>query len=369
MNTSKLIIHSNSYISYIDILPTQTLADARQIILQEFDTDQLPTADNFGFQVDGIRISHAQEKKNLCGDILSKGEKSRVELIPIVVKITNNITPSSGGSSLQQNGGIKVDGFGGEQEPFACMDSSKSTVSGRRMFKPISSNANESKSAFDAPIPQRPMEVHHHQEALRRPTEKHGTLKRPANNNIERGMKKQAIRVKQEYDSDADMYVEIPAHKSSDQKSDDTDISSENEKLDYAKSPLIKGETFDTIEVKKTVELVNLCDDSDEDKDRVYDAATIDQSLAAKNNKEFTQMNAFERKVYLSNKKNLANFFKKTLPNLHGAECEVCGETGVDKRCKSCGRFYHGVCVDESCHEICLGCKISKSNPPTVPSM
>ena len=122
------------------------------------------------------------------------------------------------------------------------------------------------------------------------------------------------------------------------------------QKLDCSSYAARRASAVKTLELKRTVEVVDLCHADEED--------VVIPPVITKDKNDFTKMNGTERRIYWSDKKKLAYFFKKTLTNLSGAECEVCAETGVDKSCKLCGRFFHGVCVDASCHKICLNCKL-----------
>lgn len=85
----------------------------------------------------------------------------------------------------------------------------------------------------------------------------------------------------------------------------------------------------------------------------------------------FTEMNATERKEYWSNEENRLEFFNKVLPMLDGALCTICENGAIpeeDKRCDTCGIFFHAMCVytneEEEVHGSCLACRITqqKSN-------
>ncbi|KAL3796546.1 hypothetical protein HJC23_009677 [Cyclotella cryptica] len=104
----------------------------------------------------------------------------------------------------------------------------------------------------------------------------------------------------------------------------------------------------DAVELRRTIDVVNLCASDDGDAKPAAMSSPV---------KDFTLLNGSRRKVYWSDKQTLAMFFERVLANPCGAECEVCAETGDVQRCRSCGRFFHAVCVDMSCHKWCLSCQ------------
>lgn len=341
-----LILHTNGDTSYIDVLPTHNLSDARAIIQSEFDPDQLPSH-NFQFRVNGLRVSNAQEKRHIVADI--NRDKKKVELVPRLAPLpvvgVNNITPSH---SVAYAGLVNhhVNKQESTDEPAACMDPSNSTVSGSHLFGSID---DDQRAVQVNNIVQNPS----HKTVQRSSAASHtGILpqKRPATTSARtNGCKKNRVfchkkstadvKIKEEYDSER--YVDTPP------PSQNSSLTSDGPEKTSSIQASVKR-----VELKRTVEMLDLCDSNEEDS-KPAAAAT-----AAPTAKDFTSMNGDERKVYWSDEKNLALFFEKTLSNLTGAECEVCAETGVDKRCNSCGKFYHGVCVDESCHNVCFGCKM-----------
>lgn len=85
--------------------------------------------------------------------------------------------------------------------------------------------------------------------------------------------------------------------------------------------------------------------------------------------KPFTAMNATERKEYWSNEEKLSEFFNRVMQMMDGAICAVC-ENGAnpkdknDKRCTTCGIFYHAGCIDlTELPDICLSCQSVDENP------
>jgi hypothetical protein len=83
--------------------------------------------------------------------------------------------------------------------------------------------------------------------------------------------------------------------------------------------------------------------------------------------KSFSKMNADERKVYLSDKKNLADFFAKVMNSIDGAKCAVCefpADPTLDKRCDKCGIFSHADCSDTARGDeaTCLICRFNDEN-------
>ena len=81
--------------------------------------------------------------------------------------------------------------------------------------------------------------------------------------------------------------------------------------------------------------------------------------------KPFTEMNAAERKEFWSDEKKLMGFFNKVMPMLEGACCAVCDQSpdsDDDKRCITCGIFFHAKCLgfsDErgTVDASCLACR------------
>ena len=96
----EFILHSQGEDSYVEVTPSHPLFDVRRLILEEFDTEQLPCKKNqknavdgdgtcestneadveFAFRVNGIRISAKQEARKNAFDLLARGVK--VELVP-----------------------------------------------------------------------------------------------------------------------------------------------------------------------------------------------------------------------------------------------------------------------------------------------
>ena len=434
----KLILHSNSYKSYIDILPTHTLHDARQTILRDLDPDQLPPSGNFAFSINGIRISQSQERRNLAVNIAENGEK--VELIPIAPAGgggVNNVAPQSR-SSVTSGASANISSTNAvakkkhpEAEGFACIDSSKSTPA-RNLFRPINGEgkqtngqhvlngginkptakrlSSKSSGLGKSILPQKRSAGH---EANAAKMKKNPALETSIRNSeapknvLPNQNAKHTMKIKQEYDSDAELYVENPGGISAEEADgliedaalhfenlsdnsnegarandevsagnnrnrelndkDPSDKSARRGKTaetvaeknqgrtvkqaskSLKKQSGAKASTVGTLELKRTVEVMDLCSSDEED---LIPAAIV------KDKQDFTKMNGAERKIYWSDKKKLGYFFKKSLSNPTGAECEVCAETGVGKSCKLCGQFFHGVCVDASCHNICLDCKL-----------
>ncbi len=83
--------------------------------------------------------------------------------------------------------------------------------------------------------------------------------------------------------------------------------------------------------------------------------------------KTFSKMNGLERKEYLSDKQNLANFFGKVMTSLEGAKCALCelpADPKIDKRCDKCGIFSHADCADPARGEgsTCFLCRFIEDN-------
>ncbi|KAL3800499.1 hypothetical protein ACHAWO_000179 [Cyclotella atomus] len=352
-----LIIHTNGDTSYIDILPTRNLSDAREIILQEFDAEQYPSANGaFTFKIDGLRVSRAQEKKNIVADILASGK--RVELVPPLNRDpVAFVTPASHNSSAirgptnQSSVHNKSERDIHGSEPFASADPSKSTISEKNLFNPTEVGCSAQKTAgqqsvHNTPTPNKPPQVQKVQQVQPggkcndKLPQKRAAANLYSNSDLS-GAKKSAS---WDVSKCGVRNAGKPLH--------DSTWSSDGPAM-YSHDISCN---IQQVELKKTVVMIDLCDSSEDDsKPAAVDPITVSTTVV----KDFTSMDGAERKVYLSDGKNLVNFFKRTLSNLTGAECEVCAETGVDKRCNSCGKFYHAVCVDESCHIVCLGCQTS----------
>ncbi len=78
--------------------------------------------------------------------------------------------------------------------------------------------------------------------------------------------------------------------------------------------------------------------------------------------KAFNKMNGAERKEYLLDKHNLADFFERVMTSLEGARCALCeapADTNIDKRCDKCGIFSHADCADPArgAGATCLLCR------------
>lgn len=83
--------------------------------------------------------------------------------------------------------------------------------------------------------------------------------------------------------------------------------------------------------------------------------------------KTFSRMNGPERKEYLSDKQNLADFFEKVMTSLEGAKCALCeasADPNIDKRCDRCGIFSHADCADPARGggATCLLCRFIEDN-------
>ena len=105
------------------------------MIQAEFDADQLPSH-NFQFKVDGLRVSSAQEKRHVVADINRNGKKVEIVRRLALPVARNYVSPSANVShyiSSKQESVVS-------EEPVACMDPSKSTISGRNLFKPVNNN-------------------------------------------------------------------------------------------------------------------------------------------------------------------------------------------------------------------------------------
>jgi hypothetical protein len=369
MESTILILHTNGDRSYIDVLPSQNLSDARAIILNEFDADQLPSH-SFQFKVNGLRVSRAQEKSHVVADIhrLEKKVEIVARLAPLPVN-HNVVTPPADNVSFA-NTGLTVNRHTSKRPAVACMDTSKSTVSGGALAKSLDDGARifgakqegqVNCTAFETPIPKKPPQIQQH-DGCKPSAPRAGILpqKRSASENTllnpntgkERILGENAKRdgkLRQECNAPLERCTAKPsASQNSSSSSDGSKI-----KISTATPSIVKK-----IEVKRTVEILDLCDTDEEDsKPASFDSKPL--STTAPISKDFILMNGSQRKVYWSDKKNLSDFFEKTMSNPTGAECEVCAEARVDKRCNSCGKFYHGVCVDESCHEVCLACQMN----------
>ncbi len=84
--TRELIIHSNGDDGYVEVTNTCTLSKVRQLIIEEFDTEQLPSSsEEFAFKINNIRLSQKQEARRNAFDLVERQVK--VEIIP---RVTSN---------------------------------------------------------------------------------------------------------------------------------------------------------------------------------------------------------------------------------------------------------------------------------------
>lgn len=169
MESTILILHTNGDRSYIDVLPSQNLSDARAIILNEFDADQLPSH-SFQFKVNGLRVSRAQEKSHVVADIhrLEKKVEIVARLAPLPVN-HNVVTPPAHNVSFA-NTGLTVNRHTSKRPAVACMDTSKSTISGGALAKSLDDGARifgakqgqVNRTAFETPTPKKPPQIQQH---------------------------------------------------------------------------------------------------------------------------------------------------------------------------------------------------------------
>jgi hypothetical protein len=81
--TKEFIIHSNGEAGYVEVTSTSTLSEVRQLIIDEFDTEQLPSqSEEFAFKINGVRQSQKQETRKYAFELLE--QQARVEIIPRV---------------------------------------------------------------------------------------------------------------------------------------------------------------------------------------------------------------------------------------------------------------------------------------------
>ena len=102
--TKEFVIHSNDEAGYVEVTGTCTLSDVRNLIIEEFDTEQLPShSEEFAFKVNGLRLSQKQEARRNAYDLLQK--RARVEIIP---RVNNDkkrkIDVSNAGGGARENG-------------------------------------------------------------------------------------------------------------------------------------------------------------------------------------------------------------------------------------------------------------------------
>jgi hypothetical protein len=97
-NEKEFIIRSQGEDNFVEVLPHHSLSHVRQLILDEFDEEQLPSKDGFAFRVNGIRVGEKQEAKK-CAFYLIESE-AVVELVPKGVKRTvSDVNQSEGGDN------------------------------------------------------------------------------------------------------------------------------------------------------------------------------------------------------------------------------------------------------------------------------
>ena len=81
--TKEFIIQSNDEAGFVEVTSTSTLSEVRQLIIEEFDTEQLPSqSEEFAFKVNGVRQSQKQEARKNAFELLEL--QATVELIPRV---------------------------------------------------------------------------------------------------------------------------------------------------------------------------------------------------------------------------------------------------------------------------------------------
>ena len=79
--TKEFIITSNGEACFVEVTSTSDLCDVRQLIIDEFDPEQLPSlSEQFAFKINGIRQSQKQEKRKNAFELLERG--ATVEIIP-----------------------------------------------------------------------------------------------------------------------------------------------------------------------------------------------------------------------------------------------------------------------------------------------
>lgn len=142
--TKEFILHSNDEAGFVEVTKTSTLSEVRKLIIEEFDTEQLPSqSEEFAFKVNGVRQSQKQETRKNAFELLEL--QAKVEIIPRVNndrkrKIGNEdhlLGVNDTGSANDRDSGaakkkLKVDTSCGEVTPFqrSCSsgDSKKSSV-------------------------------------------------------------------------------------------------------------------------------------------------------------------------------------------------------------------------------------------------
>jgi len=81
--TKEFIIQSNDEAGFVEVTSTSTLSEVRQLIIEEFDTEQLPSqSEEFAFKVNGVRQSQKQEARKNAFELLEL--QATVEIIPRV---------------------------------------------------------------------------------------------------------------------------------------------------------------------------------------------------------------------------------------------------------------------------------------------
>ena len=84
--TKEFIIQSNDEAGFVEVTSTSTLSEVRQLIIEEFDTEQLPSqSEEFAFKVNGVRQSQKQEARKNAFELLEL--QATVEIIP---RVNNN---------------------------------------------------------------------------------------------------------------------------------------------------------------------------------------------------------------------------------------------------------------------------------------
>lgn len=141
--TKEFIIHSNNEAGFVEVSSTSTLSEVRKLIIEEFDTEQLPSqSEEFAFKVNGVRQSQKQEARKNAFELLEV--QARVEIIPRVnndrkrkIDSEDLVGVNDVGISNDRESGVakkklKVDAPCGEVTPFQSSsssgDSKKSSV-------------------------------------------------------------------------------------------------------------------------------------------------------------------------------------------------------------------------------------------------
>mmetsp|Transcript_8989 Transcript_8989/g.17921 ORF Transcript_8989/g.17921 Transcript_8989/m.17921 type:complete len:1419 (-) Transcript_8989:154-4410(-) len=136
--TKEFIIQSNDEAGFVEVTSTSTLSEVRQLIIEEFDTEQLPSqSEEFAFKVNGVRQSQKQEARKNAFELLEL--QATVEIIP---RVNNDRKRKIVGADLPVGANETNDSISGSSKKKLKVDSCAVTP-----FQSSSSSIGDSKGA------------------------------------------------------------------------------------------------------------------------------------------------------------------------------------------------------------------------------